>query len=179
MRHLKRIIHLFGYAVLIVAPPIQAAEPDKSSLTTNLKIVTFAGTGKPGYSGDGGPATNAQLNNPYGIVRGPDGGFYICDMDNHVVRKINRDGIISTVAGTGKRGYSGDRDLATRAELNEPYEVRFDKQGDLFFVEMRNGVVRRVDAKTKIISTVVGTGKASFSGDGGAATNATLNQPHS
>jgi streptogramin lyase len=179
MRHLNRIIHLFGYAVLIVAPTIWSAEPDKFSLPTNLKIVTFAGTGKPGYSGDGGPATHAQLNNPYGLARGPEGGLYICDMDNHVVRKITRDGIISTVAGTGNRGYSGDGGIATRAELNEPYEVRFDKQGNIFFVEMRNGVVRRVDAKTKIISTIAGTGKAGFSGDGGAATSATLNQPHS
>jgi streptogramin lyase len=179
MRHLNQIIHLFGYAVLIVAPTIRSAEPDRFSLTTNLKVVTFAGTGKPGYSGDGGPATNAQLNNPYGLARGLDGGLYICDMDNHVIRKITRDGIISTVAGTGKRGYSGDGGIATRAELNEPYEVRFDKEGNIFFVEMRNGVVRRVDAKTKIISTVAGTGKAGFSGDGGAATSATLNQPHS
>jgi streptogramin lyase len=179
MRHLNRIIHLFGYAVLIVVPTIRSAETDKSLLTTNLTIVTFAGTGKPGYSGDGGPATNAQLNNPYGLARGLDGGLYICDMDNHVVRRITPDGIISTVAGTGKRGYSGDGGLATRAELNEPYEVRFDKQGNIFFVEMRNGGVRRIDAKTKIISTVAGTGKAGFSGDGGAATSATLNQPHS
>ena len=180
MRPLNLMALLAGFVVLPpLVLPIKAAGAAQGVSTDRWRIVTFAGTGQPGYSGDGGPATNAQLNNPYGIARGTDGSLYICDMENHVVRKVTRDGIISTVAGTGKRGYSGDGGLATRAELNEPYEVRFDKEGNIFFVEMRNGVVRRIDAKTKIISTVAGTGKAGFSGDGGAATSATLNQPHS
>src|SRR5258708_7865928 len=97
-------------------------------------IATFAGTGQKRYSGDGGPATKAQINNPYGLARGPDGALYICDMDNHVVRKVARDGVISTVAGTGRRGYSGDGGPALQAELNEPYEVRFDAAGNVFFV---------------------------------------------
>jgi sugar lactone lactonase YvrE len=83
------------------------------------------------------------------------------------------------VAGTGNRGYRGDGGPATAAELNEPYEIRFDRAGNLFFVEMRNNVVRRVDARTGTISTLAGTGKAGFSGDGGPANHATLNQPHS
>jgi hypothetical protein len=143
------------------------------------QITTFAGTGQAGYSGDGGPAEKARLNNPYGIARGPDGALYICDMENHVIRKVARDGIISTVAGTGKRGYAGDGGPARQAELNEPYEIRFDRAGNVFFVEMKNCVVRRVEAKSQIISTVAGNGTAAFSGEGGPATKAALNQPHS
>src|SRR5213083_3274038 len=144
-----------------------------------LSIATVAGTGMAGDSGDGGPATAAALNNPYGLARGPDGALYICDMENHRIRRVAKDGTITTVAGTGKRGYSGDGGPALQADLNEPYEVRFDKTGNMFFVEMRNHIVRRVDGRTKIISTVAGTGKEGFSGDGGPATRAELRQPHS
>jgi streptogramin lyase len=143
------------------------------------QISTFAGTGAAGFSGDGGLAQAAQLNNPYGLARGPDGALYVCDMENHRIRKIAKDGVIGTVAGTGKRGYSGDGGPALEAGLNEPYEIRFDKAGNLFFVEMRNHIVRRVDTVTKIISTVAGIGAEGFSGDGGAAARAQLRQPHS
>jgi len=132
-----------------------------------------------GYSGDGGAAVKAQLNNPYGLARGPDGGLYICDMDNHRIRRVAKDGTITTVAGTGKRGYAGDGGPPLQAELNEPYEVRFDNPGNLFFVEMRNHIVRRMDIKSRIISTVAGTGREAFSGDGGAAIQAEFKQPHS
>ncbi|HVY71322.1 MAG TPA: hypothetical protein VHH73_15425, partial [Verrucomicrobiae bacterium] len=104
---------------------------------------TIAGTGQPGYSGDAGPAAAAQLNNPYGLVKASDGALYICDMENQVIRRIGPDGVITTVAGSGKRGYSGDGGPATRAELNEPYEVRLDATDNLYFVEMKNAVVRR------------------------------------
>jgi streptogramin lyase len=143
------------------------------------RISTFAGTGVGGFSGDGGAASQAQMNNPYGIARGPDGALYICDMENHRIRRVARDGTITSVAGTGRRGYSGDGGAALQAELNEPYEVRFDKGGNMYFVEMRNAVARRVDAKTQAISTVAGTGKEGFSGDGKLATQAQLRQPHS
>ena len=143
------------------------------------RIETFAGTGQMGYTGDGGQALRAQLNQPFGIVRGPDGALYICDTMNHLIRRVERKGIITTVAGTGKKGYSGDDGLATKAELNEPYEIRFDKRGNMFFVERLNHTVRRVDAKTKIITTVAGNGRQGFSGDGGKAIEATMNQPHS
>lgn len=88
-------------------------------------------------------------------------------------------GVISTVAGSGQKGYGGDGGPALAALMNEPYEVRFDAAGNMFFAEMQNHVVRRVDAKTRVISTVAGTGTAGFSGDGGPANQAQLRQPHS
>jgi streptogramin lyase len=115
---------------------------------------------------------------PYGIA-GPDGALYICDTDNHVVRKVSRDGTIATIAGNGKRGYSGDGQKATDASLNEPYEVRFDRQGNLYVVERMNHVVRLVDARSGLIRTVAGNGKAGFSGDQGPAVSASLHEPHS
>jgi len=150
-----------------------------SSITNAGEVQTFAGTGIKGFSGDNGPANKAKLNNPFHIARGPDGSLFICDVDNHRVRKVTKDGIISTVAGSAKKGYAGDGGPATSASLNQPYEIAWDKAGNLYFVEIGNHVVRRVDAKTQIISTVAGTGKAGFSGDGGPATKGQLNAPHS
>jgi undecaprenyl-diphosphatase UppP len=142
------------------------------------QISTVAGTGEAGYSGDGGPAIKAKLNNPFGIARGPDGGLYICDTGNHAIRRVDSNGVITTVAGTGRKGYSGDGGPALKAELNEPYEVRFDAE-NMYFVEMRNHLVRRVHLQSKTISTVAGNGTAGFSGDGGPGQLAALNQPHS
>jgi streptogramin lyase len=140
---------------------------------------TLAGNGGAGYTGDNGPCAKAQLANPYGVTRGPDGAVYVCEVDNHIIRRIAPDGVITSVAGTGQRGYSGDGVLARQAILNEPYEVRFDKSGDMLWVEMKNNLVRRLDARTRTVSTVAGTGQPGFSGDGGPATKAQLNQPHS
>jgi streptogramin lyase len=148
-------------------------------LAAPRQILPVAGTGKAGYSGDNGRAIKAQLNNPFGVVRGPDGALYICDMGNHVIRRVATNGIITTVAGTSRKGYSGDGGPALGAELNEPYEIRFDRSGAMYFVEMRNHIVRRVDATTRVITTIAGTGRAGFSGDGQKATSAALNQPHS
>jgi sugar lactone lactonase YvrE len=143
-------------------------------------IMTLAGLGTAGYSGDGGAAAAAAVNNPYGIAIGPDGALYVCEIGNHVVRRIDlKSRTITTVAGTGKPGYAGDGGAATGALLNEPYEVRFDRAGDMYFVEMQNHLVRRVDRRTRRISTVAGTGVAGYSGDGGAALRAQLRQPHS
>lgn len=143
-------------------------------------VETVLGTGEAGYSGDGGPAIQAKMRGPFGVVRGPDGCLYVCDTYNHCMRKIDAKGIVTTVAGIGeKKGYSGDGGLATEALLNEPYEVRFDEAGDMYFVEMMNHVIRKVDMKTGKISTVAGTGKKGFSGDGGIARKAMFNRPHS
>jgi streptogramin lyase len=143
------------------------------------RIQTLAGTGAKGYSGDNGPADAAKLNDPCGLVVGPDEALYVCDTANHAIRRIAPDQTITTFVGTGKPGYSGDGGPAIKATLNEPYEVRFDKSGNLFVVERINHCVRRVDHKTGVITTVAGTGKAGFSGDNGPANKAELRDPHS
>ncbi len=144
------------------------------------EIETVAGVGVSGADGDGGPAVAARVGNPYGLTLGPDGALYVCEVDTHRIRRIDLDaGGISTVAGTGVRGYSGDGGPAAAAQLNEPYEVRFDRAGNMYFVEMRNAVVRRVEAKTGIVETIAGTGEAGFSGDGGDARQAMFDRPHS
>ena len=89
----------------------------------SASIHTIAGTGQAGYSGDGGPATEAQIKGPFGVLKGPDGGLYICDTYNHVIRRMDPNGTITTVAGTGQKGYNGDGGPATQARLNEPYEL--------------------------------------------------------
>lgn len=143
-------------------------------------IITIAGTGQPGYEAGSPIADQTPVGEPYGLAKGPDGALYICEIRSHVVRKLDpKTGRLKLVAGNGTKGYSGDGGPATAAQLNEPYEVRFDAQGNVYFVEMRNNIVRRVDAATGRISTVAGTGKAGFSGDGGPATEAQLKSPHS
>jgi streptogramin lyase len=134
----------------------------------------------PEYRGDGGPAIEAGVGGPFGVVLGPGGHLYVCEITNHVIRRVDlASGVIETVAGSGRRGYAGDGGPAREADLNEPYEVRFDTAGNMYFVEMQNHIVRRVDAQTGRISTVAGTGKPGFGGDGGPATRAMLKQPHS
>jgi sugar lactone lactonase YvrE len=112
-------------------------------------------------------------------VRGPDGALCFTESGGHRVRKILKDGTLVPVAGTGKRAYEGDRGSALQAALNMPNEIRFDPFGNLYIADMGNHVVRKVDAKTGIISTVAGTGLANFGGDGGPAIIAYLRQPHS
>jgi DNA-binding beta-propeller fold protein YncE len=145
----------------------------------NGKVITVAGNGTKGFSGEGGIAVKAQFNDPTGIMGGHDGTLYICDTANHRIRKIMRDGNITTVAGTGEAGWSGDGGPATAAKLNEPYEVRLDKAGNIFWVERLSHTVRKRDAKAGIVTTVAGTGTAGFSGDGGPASRAQLSDPHS
>jgi streptogramin lyase len=144
-----------------------------------IEVRTVAGTGKKEYSGDGGSARDAGAGEPYGLTIGPDGALYFCDIAFHVIRKVDQNGLISTVAGSGKKGYAGDGGPAREALLNEPYEIKFDAEGSMYFVEMQNNLIRKVDKTTGLISTIAGTGKAGFSGDGGPARQATFNKPHS
>lgn len=143
-------------------------------------VETIAGTGLPENNGDSGDATKVNIGEPFGVEIGPDGALYVTEVRNHRVRRLDlHTGELTTVAGCGQRGYSGDGGPAVEASLNEPYEIRFDGDGNMFVVEMKNHVVRRVDAKTKIITTVAGSGKPGFGGDGGPATKALFQQPHS
>ncbi len=143
-------------------------------------VSTFAGNGTKGYSGDNGPATEATMNNPFGVTRSPDGSIWYCEYTGQRVRKVTPDGKIHLIAGTGKVGYSGDGGPATAATFNLPHELRFGpKRGNLFVVDMQNNVVRKIDTTTGIITTVVGTGKPGYSGDGGPADQAQLKNPHS
>jgi len=143
-------------------------------------ISTAAGTGTASLGPSQGPAKEFAIDQPFGVEVGPDGALYICEVGHHRVLRLDPSGRrVTTVAGTGEKGYSGDGGPATRAQLNEPYEVRFDAAGDFFFVEMVGAVVRKVSAKDHTIVTVAGTGRAGFGGDGGPATKADLRQPHS
>ena len=139
-------------------------------------ITTIAGTGSDGFSGDGGPATNAQLRFPQGVAVAQDGTLYVADMWNHRVRKVAPDGTISTVAGTGSDGFSGEGGLATDAQLNTPQAVAVAPDGALYIADSYNHRVRRV-SPDGIITTVAGTGERGFSGDDGEAPSAKLNQP--
>ena len=129
---------------------------------------------------DGESAATAKLNNPFGVIIGPDGALYWADFAGHRVLKLDLSSRrVSVIAGTGEMGHSGDGGTARQARLNTPHEVRFDRAGDMFIAERDANVVRHVDMKSGIITTVAGTGEPGFSGDGGPATLAKLRQPHS
>ena len=139
-------------------------------------ITTIAGTGEGGFSGDGGAATAAQLKFPYGVAVDGAGNLYIADTGNHRIRKVDSTGTITTIAGTGEGGFSGDGGAATAAQLSFPYDVVVDGAGNLYIADTSNHRIRKVDS-TGTITTIVGTGVGGFSGDGGAATAAQLNSP--
>jgi len=141
-------------------------------------VTTIAGTQEIGYSGDGKAAKISQLANPTGLALDGKGNLYIADSGNERIRKVNLDtGIITTVAGTGERGYTKDGGLAIYAELANPIGLAVDKKGDLFFVDRGNNLVRKINTTTGVISTIAGTGEAGFSGDGELAKNAKLSNP--
>ena len=154
-----------GALLMMVAP--------SSAIGASASASTVIGTGAPGYS-------DHQVNNPYGLVIGPDRALYFCDLDNQRIRRLDlRTRRTTTVAGNGEKGYRGDGGPAVDASLNMPHEIQFDAGGHLYIAERDNHVVRKVDAKTGMISTFAGTGVAGFSGDGGPAVHAQLRQPHS
>ncbi len=140
-------------------------------------ISTVAGNGIRGFSGDGGPATNASLD-PDGLAVDAAGNLFIADFGNGRIRRVSPDGIISTVAGNGIRGFSGDGGPATDASISFPHDLALDAAGNLFIADSSNHRIRRV-SPDDIISTVAGDGIHGFSGDGGPATNAALASPGS
>ena len=141
-------------------------------------IRTVAGTGVAGFNGDGGPAITAQLSIPWGVAVRQDGAIAIADMSNYRVRLIDTAGVIHTVAGDGNRGFSGDDDLASSAELNGPAAVAFDPAGDLFIADAGNNRVRLVSGTPAKIRTISGTSNQEFTGDGGPAGSAGLYGPY-
>jgi len=139
-------------------------------------ISTYAGNGNGGYGGDGGPATNASIHQPFGLALDSAGNLYFADYANNRIRCVYRNGTIATVAGNGKLGSSGDAGPATSAELNGPYDVAVDSSGDIFIADYGNNKIREVTTNG-IINTIAGTGAVGWSGDGGVATAAKLNFP--
>ncbi len=132
------------------------------------RVTNIAGIGKPGYSGDGGRATQAALNQPHELRFDAHGNLYFTDMRNHAVRKIDRRGIITTVAGSGRAGFTGDGERAESAQLNQPHSLCFDSE-KLYIADVGNHRVRAIDLSTTRIHTVAGTGEKKLPQDGGMA----------
>ena len=143
---------------------------------TNGNITTLAGNGTQGYSGDGGPAISTKLNYPSGVAADISGNVFITDQGNQRVRKVDSNGIITTIAGNGSAGYSGDGGLATNACLYNPFGVAVDASGKLFIADVYNHCIRKVESN-KIITTIAGNGVYGYSGDGGPAISAKLYNP--
>ena len=142
-------------------------------------IKTFVGTGERGYAGDGGPAGSALLDEPFMCAFDGQGNLYLVEAMNHCVRRVDmHTGIITTVAGTGLEGYSGDGGPATQATFKQPYSLQVEANGDIYIVDRLNAVIRRVEAATGIITTVAGTGEPGYGGDGGPGNRAQLREPN-
>jgi Ca2+-binding RTX toxin-like protein len=169
-RHLAAAVGAFALAAssVTIATALAASGTDT--------ITTFAGTGVPGYSGDTGQAISAMLNDPTDVAADRAGNVYIADKSNHRVRKVDPMGVITTFAGTGVPGFSGDTGQATLARLSNPVGVAVDGIGNVYIAEVLNHSVRKVDL-AGVITTVVGTGTQGFSGDTGRASLAQLRFP--
>jgi sugar lactone lactonase YvrE len=142
-------------------------------LSAAPSVSTLIGNGSPGHS-------DSQVNDPYGVVIGPDGAVYFCDLGNQRIRRLDlRTRRTTDVAGSGQRAFAGDGGPATAGSLNMPHELIFDAQGHIYIAERDNHVVRKVDGGTGVMTTLAGTGVAGFAGDGGQASRAQLRQPHS
>ena len=174
-----------GAVVLTSSAPAVLATSYLSGIGTGPAVIfppgivsTVAGNGTAGYSGDGGAATSAEINYPRDVAIDPSGNLYIADASNHCIRKVNSSGTISTFAGhCGTSGYTGDGGAATSAYLFNPGGVALDGAGNLYIADTNNNVVRMVSGSTGNISRVAGNYTATFAGDGGAATSASLNLP--
>ena len=143
---------------------------------TTGKITTIVGTGVAGYSGDGGPAAQAQINGVEGIAVAADGTLYLADYENQRIRKVTSDGIITTVAGTGEKGYTGTPTPAIQAKLDGPNSIAIADDGTMYIANLGSDTVQKID-KTGTLTTFAGNGKTGRTGDGGPATSATLSIP--
>jgi hypothetical protein len=146
-------------------------------VTPDGTITTVAGNEGYGFSGDGGPAVEAQLSYPYGVTVDSLGNIYIADIGNQRIRKVTPDGTISTVAGNGEQGFSGDGGPAVEAQLSDPHGVTVDSLGNIYIADIGNQRIRKV-TPGGTISTVAGNGGFGFSGDGGPAVAARLRHPY-
>jgi sugar lactone lactonase YvrE len=167
---------LLSLAAAVAAPRVGLAQ--------EKRVRTVAGIGRTAAPGDDlwteADALKTPVSNPFGIIAGADGALYYCEYDTGCTRRLDLSTRrITTLAGNGKKAYAGDGGSALAASFSAPHELRFDAAGNLFIVERDAHVVRRVDARTKEVSTLAGTGVAGFSGDGGPAAAAQLRQPHS
>jgi DNA-binding beta-propeller fold protein YncE len=161
--------------------PTTIREPQREdTLMTETQwiMTTVAGTGSQGYAGDGGPATQALLNNPFDLAFDPAGNLCFSDTYNHCIRRIDmRTGIITTIAGTGESGFAGDSGPATQARMNQPYGIVIDRSGNIYVADRLNGRVRRIDG-SGVITTLAGDGSGKASGEGGASVRAGLAEPN-
>lgn len=165
-------------AVSVTAVTLAAALAAAPAGANAGDIAVVAETGLAGYGGDGNAATVAQLFAPHGVALDISGNVFIADPANNRIRRVDgATGTISTFAGTGTAGSSGDGGPASAAELNGPRDVAVDSDGDVFFADTANNEIRRIDHSTFEITRVVGSGSAGFSGDGGLAVDASLNGP--
>lgn len=140
-------------------------------------ITTFAGSGEKAHSGDGGLASEAGIFGARAVCVDGNGNTYVCEREGNTIRRIDADGIITTVAGTGSKGYSGDDGAAVDCEFNGPKAIRCDADGNVLIVDTENHAIRKLHAANGIITTVAG-GHEGPDGDGGAATSAGLARPH-
>ena len=147
-------------------------------MTSDGKIVTVAGMGEPGWSGDGGPALAAKLNEPYEVRSDVAGNIFWVERLSHCVRKLGtKTGIVTTNAANGTAGFSGDGGAAIKAQLNDPHSIGFDQAGDLYVCDVKNHRIRKVGMKSGVISTFAGTGERKPTTDGARYAESPLNGP--
>jgi sugar lactone lactonase YvrE len=177
--HLQRdFLRAFILFLLMTGGWSGGSQPDASNPNAPISytIATVAGNGASNFAGDSGPAVKASLNKPCAVAVDREGQLFIADSMNHRIRKVSKDGIMSTIAGTGVAGHSGDGGPATEAKLNGPYGVAVDNKGNLYVADQRNNRVRKI-GPDGVITTLAGTDRRAFDGDDGPANKASLAGP--
>tara|TARA_B110001454_G_scaffold62469_2_gene60815 strand:+ start:1069 stop:2196 length:1128 start_codon:yes stop_codon:yes gene_type:complete len=172
----RQFLHKVATSSLLASFPLR-------SFAQNTEVFTVAGNGIAGYESEGPNgvvATETMVNNPYGIVPGPDNALYFCEVDSGRIRRIDlRNLRLSTVAGTGEKGYVSESRRPLETAFSAPHEIRWDQQGNLYVVERDAHAVRRIAGQTGLVTTLAGNGEPGDSGDGGQGVVSQLRQPHS